>query len=85
MKYLIKWRGFGTEYNLWVSEKKMDCDELKQKYLESKSFEKEAGRLSEMATNFIQNETVSWNKTVTYKVGQILDKTNIFLSKSKFI
>ncbi len=85
MKYLIKWRGFGTEYNLWVSEKKMDCDELKQKYLEGKSFEKEAGRLSEMATNFTQNETVSWNKTVTYKVGQILDKTNIFLSKSKFI
>lgn len=85
MKYLIKWRGFGTEYNLWVSEKKMNCNALKQKYLNNKSYKNEAERLSMIETNFIGNETLQWSKTITYKFVKILDQTNNFLSKSKFI
>ena len=85
MKYLIKWRGFDTEYNLWVSEKKMNCNALKKKYLNNKSYKNEAERLCMIEANFIGNETLQWSETITYKFVKILDQTNNFLSKSKFI
>jgi hypothetical protein len=37
-KYLIKWKHFGPEYNEWVSEKKMGCNQLKQNYLDCKKY-----------------------------------------------
>ena len=49
LQYLIKFKGYGHEYNEWLPQSHLNCDELVQEYLASPAYQRSTVKIQQKA------------------------------------